>query len=170
MERADLVRLERTDDGVQQAPVVEQDEVPLLPIVRVHELCAARRTSAGYRRPGACTTYVWRDGRALHLVEQRADLRQILEVGAVWVQGAVAFRACWERRDDEFLDATRVHLEVEVPRDRVLPQLRERAFSGRALGRGPRTGSTHHGERLDLGLVPFGEVGRGELETVALDA
>lgn len=38
VERADLVRLEGTDDGVQESSVVEQDEVVLLPVMRVHEL------------------------------------------------------------------------------------------------------------------------------------
>ena len=38
MERAHLVRLERTNDGVQHATIVEQDEVLFLPVVRVHQL------------------------------------------------------------------------------------------------------------------------------------
>lgn len=38
MEGADLVRLEGTDDGMQESSVMEQDEVLLLPIVWVHEL------------------------------------------------------------------------------------------------------------------------------------
>lgn len=38
VESPDLVRLEGTDDGVQEAPVMEQDEVVLLPVVWVHEL------------------------------------------------------------------------------------------------------------------------------------
>ena len=38
MERAHLVRLERTDDSVQHATIMEQDEVLFLPIVRVHQL------------------------------------------------------------------------------------------------------------------------------------
>lgn len=38
VEGADLVRLERPDDGVQESSVMEQDEVLLLPVVWVHEL------------------------------------------------------------------------------------------------------------------------------------
>src|SRR6266404_3050995 len=38
MERAHFVRLERADDGMEHAAIVEQDEVLLLPIVRVHQL------------------------------------------------------------------------------------------------------------------------------------
>jgi hypothetical protein len=45
MERAHLIRLKRTNDGVQHATVVEQDEVFFLPVVRVHQL-AKREASA----------------------------------------------------------------------------------------------------------------------------
>jgi hypothetical protein len=45
MERAHLIRLKCTNDGVQHATVVEQDEVIFLPVVRVHEL-AKREASA----------------------------------------------------------------------------------------------------------------------------
>ena len=38
MERADLIRLERTNDGVQHATIMEQDEVLFPPVVRVHQL------------------------------------------------------------------------------------------------------------------------------------
>jgi hypothetical protein len=38
MERAHLVRLERTNDRVQHATVMEQDEVLFFPAVRVHQL------------------------------------------------------------------------------------------------------------------------------------
>ena len=49
MERAHLVRLERTNDGVQHATIVEQDEVLFLPVVRVHQL----KTNET-KRSGAC--------------------------------------------------------------------------------------------------------------------
>jgi len=42
MEDADLVGVEGTDDGVQQAAVVEHDEVALLPVVRVYKLDNSR--------------------------------------------------------------------------------------------------------------------------------
>ena len=38
VEGADLVRLESADDGVQESSIVEEDEVVLLPIVRIHKL------------------------------------------------------------------------------------------------------------------------------------
>lgn len=38
MERAHLVRFERTHDGMQHATIMEQHEVFFLPIMRVHQL------------------------------------------------------------------------------------------------------------------------------------
>jgi hypothetical protein len=38
MERAHLVRLERTNDGMQHATIMEQHEVLFLPVMRVHQL------------------------------------------------------------------------------------------------------------------------------------
>jgi hypothetical protein len=38
MESAHLVRLKRTNDSVQHATIMEQDEVLFLPVVRVHQL------------------------------------------------------------------------------------------------------------------------------------
>ncbi len=38
VERADLVRFERPDDCMEHAAVVEEDEVLLVPVVRVDEL------------------------------------------------------------------------------------------------------------------------------------
>jgi hypothetical protein len=38
MERAHLVRLKRTNDSMQHATIMEQDEVLFLPVVRVHQL------------------------------------------------------------------------------------------------------------------------------------
>jgi len=43
IERAHLVRLERTNDHVQHATTMEQDEVLFFPVVRVHQLGKARR-------------------------------------------------------------------------------------------------------------------------------
>jgi len=40
MERPHLVRLERSDDGVKQATIVEQDKVLFLPVVRIDQLGA----------------------------------------------------------------------------------------------------------------------------------
>lgn len=53
----------------------------------------------------------------------------------IWVQGALALRARRKRPDNELLGTTRVHLEVEIPRDRVFPQLRERVSFERLLSR-----------------------------------
>ena len=41
MERAHLIRLKRTDNGMQHATIMEQDEVLFLPVVRIHQLSAA---------------------------------------------------------------------------------------------------------------------------------
>ena len=38
MERVHLVRLKRTNDGVQHATIVQQDKVLFLSIMRVHQL------------------------------------------------------------------------------------------------------------------------------------
>jgi len=38
MERAHLVRLKRTNDSVQHATIMEQDEILFLPVVGVHQL------------------------------------------------------------------------------------------------------------------------------------
>lgn len=38
MECTDLIGRESTDDGVQQATVVEQDKVALLPVMWIHQL------------------------------------------------------------------------------------------------------------------------------------
>ena len=38
MEHADLVWLERANDSVQHATIMEQDEILFLPVVRVHQL------------------------------------------------------------------------------------------------------------------------------------
>ena len=41
MERAHLILLKRTDNGMQHATIMEQDEVLFLPVVRIHQLSAA---------------------------------------------------------------------------------------------------------------------------------
>lgn len=88
MEGADLVRLEGTDDGMQESSVMEQDEVLLLPIVWVHELFfrdMERHEGPSLPDMQICPAYLWRNGRTLHLVEQRADLCEFLDVCTIWV-------------------------------------------------------------------------------------
>ena len=45
MERADLIRSERANDRMQHATIMEQDEIFLFPVVRVHQLRARSRGS-----------------------------------------------------------------------------------------------------------------------------
>ena len=66
-------------------------------------------------------TYLWRNGRSLHLVQQCPDLSKIFDMCPIWVQGPTALCICRKRLDDEFLSGPRVDLEVEVPRNRVFP-------------------------------------------------
>jgi len=96
MERAHLVRLERANDRVQHATIMEQDEVLFFPIVRVHRLEKARREQHGTRneeRKGnlkAGRTHIRRDGGALHLVQKIAHFLQVREAGTISVKCAVA--------------------------------------------------------------------------------
>jgi len=104
MERAHLIWLKRTNNSVQHAPIMEQNEIPFLPIVRVHQLnemknVAARRGAdhqkkVGIRRGGMKerTTHVWRDGRSLHLVKQITNLLDVLDVCSIGVK--CAFTRC----------------------------------------------------------------------------
>ena len=62
---------------------------------------------------------------ALHPVEDVSDLFQIGDVGTVWVQGSIPRCTLGERVDEEFLNATRLDLEVEFICDGVEPTLKE---------------------------------------------
>ena len=77
----------------------------------------------------ACRPYLWRNGRSLHLVEQRAYLCKMLDVCTIWVYGVIAFRTCREALDDELPSDPQVNLEMKAPRNRVFPQLPEWCFS-----------------------------------------
>ena len=105
MECTDLVGLERPNHGMKHAPVMEEHKVLLVPIVRVHE----RRC----------------DGGPLHLVQNLSHGSEVRDVRAIRIDRTVALRAGWEGVDEEFLDTTRVYLEVKAARHRVLPQLHE---------------------------------------------
>ena len=59
------------------------------------------------------------DRRALHLVEDVSDLFQIGDVSAVWIESSVPRRSFGEGINEEFLDTTRVDLEMEFVRDGV---------------------------------------------------
>ena len=62
--------------------------------------------------------------RALHLVQQAANLLEILEVRTIWVETALAVRTGRQRIDEKFLSGARVNLEVKLASDRVLPRLK----------------------------------------------
>ena len=64
---------------------------------------------------------------ALHPVEDVSDLFQIGDVGTVWIRGSAPRRTLGERVDEEFLNATRLDLEVKFICDGVEPTLNEDA-------------------------------------------
>ena len=55
----------------------------------------------------------------MHLVEDVSDLFQIGDMNAVWIEGSVPRRSFGEGIDEEFLNTTRMDLEMEFIRDRV---------------------------------------------------
>ena len=63
--------------------------------------------------------YLGIDRRALHLVEDVSDFSQIGDVSAVWIESSVPRRSFREGINEEFLDTTRVDLEMEFVRDGV---------------------------------------------------
>ena len=68
--------------------------------------------------------YLGSNRRALHLVQQSANLLEVLEVGTIWVESALAAYTGRQRIDEKFLSAARVNLEVKLASDRVLPRLK----------------------------------------------
>jgi hypothetical protein len=119
-----LVRRELANDRVQDAAVVEEHEVLLVPIVRVHKLrvrvisaprpCRIRENGKAYGR---------RDGGALHLVEELTDLLQVREVCTIGVERAVTRCAGRKGIDEKLFNTTWVNLEVKVAGHRVFPGL-----------------------------------------------
>ena len=59
------------------------------------------------------------NGGTLHLIENVSDLFQIVDVGTVWIKGSGPRRALRKGINEEFLNATRVDLEVKLVRNRV---------------------------------------------------
>ena len=82
VERAHFVGLESTDDRVQHAAVVEDHEVVLVPVMRVYQLGITDVNLPCHDMTTTETTYLRRDGRTLHLVQQVANFLQVFDVNA----------------------------------------------------------------------------------------
>lgn len=134
MERADLVGLERADDGVQHTTVVEQDKVLLVPVVQsVTGLATAlvdapimwvdelQAVVSAVERGRSEEAYARSNGGTLHLVQEVADRRQVGDVCAVRVQRALALCAGGQRVDEELADTARMDLEMQAACHGVLP-------------------------------------------------
>ena len=124
VECADLVGLESTNDGVQDATVVEQDKVKLGPI----KSSANRpqhivRVRAGHGSPIMCVDERGCDSWALHLVEQVADLLEVGNRRAIGIQCAFSLCTFRERGDFDSGSARRMDLIMQKPRNWVLPEL-----------------------------------------------
>jgi hypothetical protein len=68
-------------------------------------------------------TYAWSDSRSLHLIQQASDLAKVGYNTTVWIQSALTISTGRQSIYVEFHRTTRVHLEGEIARLRVLPQL-----------------------------------------------
>jgi hypothetical protein len=66
----------------------------------------------------------WRNAWALHLVEQCADLFQVIDRAAIRVESTLARGTCWKRGDLDARSARRVYLIMEATGHWVLPELR----------------------------------------------
>jgi len=55
----------------------------------------------------------------LHLVKGVSDLFQIGDVSAVRIEGSFPRRSFWKAINEEFLNTTRVDLEMEFVRDGI---------------------------------------------------
>ena len=82
---------------------MEEAQVPLLPVVRVHIL--------------------WTDSGPLQLIHQIPDLFEVADRGAFWVKRSLAITLVfrWQCVHENLLDAARVYLEVELASLWVLP-------------------------------------------------
>ena len=109
-------------------PVVEEAQVPLFPVVRVHIL----RT----------------DSRPLQLIHQISDLFQIADRSAFWVQRSIAITlvSSWQGVHENLLDAARVYLEVELASLWVLP------VGITTLSRIPALSAMHHSPQQWISL------------------
>ena len=123
VERAHLARLESPDNGVQHAAVVEDHEVVLVPVMRVYQLGITDVNLPCHDMTTTETTYLRRDGRTLHLVQDVSHGAEVRDVRTVRIERTFALRTVRERGYEELLDAAGMHLEVEATGNRVLPQL-----------------------------------------------
>ena len=123
MERAHLIRLKRTYNGMQHATIMEQDEVLFLPVVRIHQLGAAEviiEEGDGNK----ANTHTRRDSRSLHLVQQITNLLEVRDICAIGVERAFARGALRKWTDEQLMRSAGMHLEMERASHRVLPRLR----------------------------------------------
>jgi hypothetical protein len=63
------------------------------------------------------------NSRALHLVEQTADLAEVGDDATIRVECTLTAGTLWERIDQDFHRTTRVDLEGELACHGVLPEL-----------------------------------------------
>jgi hypothetical protein len=103
VESPNLVWRKGPNNRVQHASVMEDHEVLLAPVMRVHER--------------------WRNRRALHAVQNLADLLQISDLCAVGVKCAFPRGSLREWVHNESSSAAWMNLEVQAACDGVLPEL-----------------------------------------------
>lgn len=119
MEHPQLIRGECANDRVQQTAVVEQDQISLVPVLRVHHLRVSLSSTtlnvAAHLRGYTGT---------LDLVQRLSDLLQVGDDTPVRVQLAVLALSLGQRVDVQLVRATRMDLDVQLARTRVLPALR----------------------------------------------
>ena len=97
--------------------------------------------SASASAGGCYGPYLRIDCGTLHLVEGVSDHLQVGDVSTVRIKGPVPRRTLREGVYEEFLNATRVDLEVKFVRDGVEPALKtedtdQRCISKRYVGAG----------------------------------
>ena len=119
VEHPQLVRGERANDRVEQTPVVKQNQISLVPILRVHHLLISGQ-------PAMCdfSTHLRSNTGTLDLVQELSDLLEIGDNAAIWVQLAILALSLRQRVNVELVRATGVHLDVQLARPWVLPALR----------------------------------------------
>jgi hypothetical protein len=74
-------------------------------------------------------TYRRSDSGALHLVEQTANLFEVGKMCAVWVKSAFTRSSFRQGINMEFLNTTRVDLEMKTSSSRILPNLKQSKIS-----------------------------------------
>jgi hypothetical protein len=89
VEGSNLVLGEGPDDTVQNASVVEKDQILLTPIMRVDKL-PRTMVNDSYFIYTCGRIYIWRDGRSLHLVNNISHLFQVLEMRTIGIESPFA--------------------------------------------------------------------------------